>query len=431
MIARVLAICALLGGALALILIGRDDEPSVHVEAVVRDARGLVNGASVTVGGIEVGHVDDVRLGADGYPHVRMTVRRDVGLRHDARAAVRLASQSGEFNRYVALAPGSGAPARAPIVLGLARTAAPVEIDQALSALDPHTRADLRATLRGLRGALDASGPADARTLKSAPAALTQLAGVLDDVSADGAALRTLVSSSRQLAAALAGRPARLQALLRSSRTLLQTTAARESQLRDSLAQLPAGLRAPRTALATTRAAIPDLRALIADARPLTTRLAPTARELRATLSTARPALAQARRLTQTAPTDLRALTPLLREATPLVKQLSPLLARINPMLDQTRVRLPDFFSFFSNWADFTGNYDANGHGARVGIVLPPAPTNVLAPSSNGAGQLRPPYLRTPGSLEGDPWKDYAQSFVGGGTAGPDVNPPKDPVVGR
>ena len=75
-------------------------------------------------------------------------------------------------------------------------------------------------------------------------------------------------------------------------------------------------------------------------------------------------------------------------------------------MLDELRVRLPDAFSFFANWADFTSNYDANGHGARVGIVLPSAPEN---------DQLSPPYLRTPGTLEGQPWTDYRKSFVFGG----------------
>ena len=60
------------------------------------------------------------------------------------------------------------------------------------------------------------------------------------------------------------------------------------------------------------------------------------------------------------------------------------------------------------------GGYDANGHGARVGIVLPPAATTVLDPSGSGAGQLRAPYLRTPGALEGEPWKNFADSFVAG-----------------
>jgi hypothetical protein len=122
------------------------------------------------------------------------------------------------------------------------------------------------------------------------------------------------------------------------------------------------------------------------------------------------------------APRAARAVAPLVRAARPLLTTMIPVLRRIGPMLDQLRVRLPDAFSFFANWADFTANYDANGHAARVGIVLPPAPANVLSPSSNGPGQLAPPYLRSPGSLEGQPWTDYFKSFVDGGQAAPDVS---------
>jgi hypothetical protein len=108
-------------------------------------------------------------------------------------------------------------------------------------------------------------------------------------------------------------------------------------------------------------------------------------------------------------------MAPALRAAGPLLSVLAPVLRRMGPMLDQLRVRFPDAFSFFANWADFTSNYDSGGHGARVGIVLPPAPTNTLSPDSNGSGQLAPPYLRVPGSLEGQPWNDYAKSFVASG----------------
>jgi hypothetical protein len=31
-----------------------------------------------------------------------------------------------------------------------------------------------------------------------------------------------------------------------------------------------------------------------------------------------------------------------------------------------------------------------------------------------GAGSLERPFDRTPGALEGDPWNDYASSFIGG-----------------
>jgi len=410
MSARVLSIVALVAGALVVLAVSASGPATERVQAVVPDARGLVKGADVRIGGIAVGQVDDVRLGADGRPHLTMTVRGDADLRTGARAAVRLASQSGEFNRYVALLPGTGAPLRGSI----RATSSPVEIDEALAALDPHTRAQMRATLHGLRAALDGTGAADARTLKSAPAALAQTAAVLDDVSADGAALRTLVESTRRITAALAGRPRRLQDALGALRALLDTTAARARDLQTSLAGLPAALRAPRRALAGTRAALGDVRSAVHDAAPLAQRLGVTSRELRRALRAARPALAQAAPLTASAPADLRALTPLLREARPLLAQTAPVLRRLGPMLDQSRVRLPDFFSFFSNWADFTSNYDANGHGARVGIVLPPAATTTLDPSGSGAGQLRAPYLRTPGALEGEPWKDFAASFVAG-----------------
>jgi hypothetical protein len=108
-------------------------------------------------------------------------------------------------------------------------------------------------------------------------------------------------------------------------------------------------------------------------------------------------------------------MRPVLGFAGPLLRVLIPALRRVGPMLDQLRVRFPDAFSFFANWADFTSNFDANGHGARVGIVVPPAPTTTLSPSGHGAGQLAPPFLRTPGALEGHPWTRYWKSFVAGG----------------
>jgi hypothetical protein len=146
-----------------------------------------------------------------------------------------------------------------------------------------------------------------------------------------------------------------------------------------------------------------------------------TATELRDALTTARPTLRRAATLARIAPGAAERFEPVLHAVGPLLALMTPVLTRLGPMLDQLRVRLPDAFSFFANWADFTSNYDANGHGARVvGIVLPPAPTNVLSPSSNGPGQLKPPYLRTPGSLEGQPWSDYWKSFVAGGKPGPD-----------
>jgi phospholipid/cholesterol/gamma-HCH transport system substrate-binding protein len=172
--------------------------------------------------------------------------------------------------------------------------------------------------------------------------------------------------------------------------------------------------------LARGRALLPAAGRLVDAAAPVAAQLPAAAGELADATTAARPALRSARAAVAAAPAGLRALARLLRGAAPVLEQLVPALRRSGPMLDQLRVRLPDAFSFFANWADFTANYDANGHGARVGIVLPPTSTKALAPSADGAGQLRPPYLRTPGSLEGEPWTDYAKSFVAGGKAAGD-----------
>ena len=123
-----------------------------------------------------------------------------------------------------------------------------------------------------------------------------------------------------------------------------------------------------------------DLRSLVSAASPGVAQLVPAARELSGALSAGRPALARAASFVKTVPADLRRISPLLGTATPVLKTLAPVLSASNPILDNARVRLPDFFSFFSNWADFTANYDAAGHAARVGLVFAPAPLNVIGP---------------------------------------------------
>jgi phospholipid/cholesterol/gamma-HCH transport system substrate-binding protein len=395
------------------------------VTATFTGVRGLVDGADVRAGGVSVGRVDRVWLDAAGRPRVRMSVRRDYALRRGATAAVRLGSLSGEFNRYVSLTRGGGPSlGDGAVTLPASATRSPVEVDQAIAALTPATRADVHAALRGLRDGLDGTGPAVAQTLKRSADALRQTALLIGDVNADGAALKSLLADSRRITTALAtGRPERLATLVDDLGATLHTTAGQATALRRTVRGLPGALHEPRRALAAVRTAIPDLRAVLRDAAPGLHELVPAAGELRTALSAAAPALTQVAALTRTGPADLRALRPLLDDARTVAGQLTPVLRRAGPMLDQARVRLPDFFSFFANWADFTSNYDANGHGARVGLVLPPASTKVLDPSGYVAGQLKEPYLRTPGALAGVPWKDYADSFVAGGTAQPDVAP--------
>jgi phospholipid/cholesterol/gamma-HCH transport system substrate-binding protein len=396
----------------AVLLIRGASAPTHRLVVVLDDARGLVKGGDVRVAGIRTGKVTDIELGDDGYPHVTLATTAEPRAR--ARAALRLASLSGERNRYIALDPGTGARLPEDAVLGRDRTRSPVEIDDALSALTPETRRDVRAAVAGLRAGLDDRGTQIRQTLDAAPETLGNTADALRDVQADGAALKALVRDSRAISEELAAGRETVGSAVEETAALLAITARRDRELEATVARLPGALRSANGTLSRAQHTVPVLDDVVQTAAPGVRQLPAAATELRATLRSAEPLLTSARRLTSGAPRELRALEPLLREATPVIVRATPVLRRLGPMLDQARVRLPDFFSFFSNWADFTANYDAGGHAARVGIVLPPGGTNVQEPDENGEGQLSRPYLRTPGALEGEPWRDFEDSFVGG-----------------
>jgi phospholipid/cholesterol/gamma-HCH transport system substrate-binding protein len=383
-----------------------------RVIAVFDQVPGLVQGAEVRAGGIQVGTVERIRL-VDDLPHVTLRLQPGYRLRRGATADLRLASLAGEANRFVAVGAGGGPLLRDGATLGVARTDQPVEVDQVLSTLDPATRRDVRGVLRGLAASLRGRGDDVALALRRSARALRGTADALGEVDADGGALRTLVRTSARLTAVLDGDTGAAPAAAESLARLLGTTAARQEALAAAVRALPAGLRAPRRALARLHASTGDLRALVAALGPGARALRAQAPRLRGLLVAARPVLADARGLTATAPSGLRRLGALLPTARRLLPRLGSALGQANPMLDDTRVRTPDFFSFFANWADFTSDYDANGHAARVGLVFPPAPLNQVGGDANGAGHLTAPFLRTPGAVNGEPWRDYRDSFVG------------------
>jgi phospholipid/cholesterol/gamma-HCH transport system substrate-binding protein len=418
---RAAPIALALATAAAAVLILSSGPSRYTVRAEFSDVRGLVSGAQVRLAGVPVGQVGQIWLGRDGWPRAELSIDSDVRLRADARAAVRLSSLSAEWGDYVSVIQGDGLPLAAGATIPRSRTTSPVQIDQALTAFDPATRAGLKRILAGLSASLRGQGAALAASLRDGRTALGEVAQLAGDIGGDGASLQLAVHSTRVIASTLAARRAQLAGAMDRTARLLRTVAARASALRASLVALPAGLSAAQATLTHTRALVSPAVKLLDQASPALAELPAASRELSSAMSASGPTLTRAAQITAQAPVAARAFEPVLRAAGPLLTTMIPVLHRLGPMLDQLRVRLPDAFSFFANWADFTSNYDANGHGARVGIVVPPAPTSVLSPSSNGAGQLAPPYLRIPGSLEGQPWTDYFKSFVAGGKPAADV----------
>lgn len=413
---RLVALAALaVAAVLVAVLLLRAGSGTYEVDVVVQAARGVPTGAEVKAGGVHVGEVKDIDLGPGGNPRLRLRISDEYRLRRTATADVRLFSNSGKLNRYVQLEAGRGPLLADGATIDLARTDQPVEFDQAIAGLTPKTRADVRAVFANLDAGTRGRGPDIDRALRHSGEALMETADLLDDLSSDGAALRGLFRDGKRTMAALNRSPGELQRFADRLAGLLATTAGRQQQLARTARLLGPGLRGPREALARLDRSIGDLRALVKDGRPAVRELVPLARDLRPALAAARPALREARRFTREAPADLRALGPLLRSAPPILERLTRTLDLSNPMLDHLRSRAPDLFSAVGLWADMSANYDANGHAARALVLLNEAPANELKPDEFGPGYLPRPFDRIPGSLHNEPWRDYTDSFVGGG----------------
>jgi phospholipid/cholesterol/gamma-HCH transport system substrate-binding protein len=413
--ARAVAIGALAAALLAVVLLlSGAFSSSYRINAVFDQVNGLVEGADVKAAGVDVGSVERIWLGSDGLPHVAMDVDDGYRIRQGGTAEVRATSASGEVNRYVALTSGGGQELPDDTTLGTGSTDQPVEIGDVLSTFDPKTRVALRGALDGLERGTAGRGQDLAKTLTYSGTALADTADLVRQVNSDGNQVRTLVDDAHEILATLAEDPEALGGTADRLGSVLATSGARERELAQAASLLGPGIRSPRLALDRVDSSVGTLRRLVRVARPGIAKLVPFSRRLRPALRDAVPTLAEARSLIEDAPGDLQRLDPLLSTAEPALRTLAPVVRSLGPILDQARVRTPDFFSFFSNWADFTSGYDINGHAAKVGLVLPPAPLNTIGPSDSGAGNLEVPFMRTPGVLEGNPWNDYSSSFLGG-----------------
>ena len=401
--------------AIAALWLTATDSSSYRVTAVFDQVNGLVEGANVEVAGTKVGSVERIELGDDGLPEVTLEIDDDYRLERGATAEIRAPSAAGQVNRFVSVQAGSGPELDDGATIGLARTDQPVEADAVLSMLDRRTRRDVEVALGGLADATAGEGGDLRASLAHSAEALGNTADLVAQVNSDGEALRTAIDRGGELVSALAGSRDRLVSTARRLHGALGVAADRQRDLAAIAARLPSGLTAPRQALERLDPTVPTLRRLVAAPGPGIDELVGFSRALRPALDAARPTLNEAAALAGEAPGELERIAPLLTEAQPTLRTLDPVLRSAGPILDEARVRTPDFFSFFSNWADFTSVYDANGHAARVGLVLPPAPDNTIDGSDDGAGQLTEPFVRTPGVLEGEPWLDYEDSFLTGG----------------
>jgi phospholipid/cholesterol/gamma-HCH transport system substrate-binding protein len=413
---RLVAIAAVAIAAVAVIVIATHSGGSYEVTAVFDDVRGLIKGGEVRAGGVTVGTVEEIGFTDNGLPEVKMKIDSDFQLRQGAFANIRLASNVGVINRFVDLTQGHGPPLGDGATLGPSHTDQPVDLDLAVSTLDPKTRAEIASLIANLDRGTRGRGDDLAATLRHSTEALAETANLLGAVTSDQRALRTLVAQGRTVVGALANDPTDLAQTADRLASVLDAAAARQSELRRTVDAIGPGLAAAHRTLDRFGASIGDLRDLVAVARPAVAELGPTADALRPALAALRPLADEARRLAAPLREQLDALRPVIAKALPITRLLPGVLKGLNPLLDELRVHAPEVVGFFTLFGDATSDYDVNGNLIRTSTVLIQSNRhpNQIPATSNSPGSIVRPYDRYPGTAEGEPWLHYWHSFVGG-----------------
>ncbi len=417
--ARIALLVALGIAGIAVILVTFNSAGTYEVRAVFDGVRGLIDGGEVKAGGLEVGKVTEISFTDDGLPEVTMEIDSDFRLRQGAFANLRLASNIGVINRYVDLTQGDGPELSDGATLGPSQTDQPVDLDLAVSTLDPATRRQVGRLLAELDASTLGRGADIGATVRRSGDALGETADLLADVTVDQRALEQLVTQGHTVLAALARDPEDLGQTAERLATTLDAAAARQSELARTADAIGPGLASAHETVDRLRAVTPDLRELVHVAGPVVAELAPTARVLRPALDALRPLTEEARRLAAPLREQLRALRPVIGAALPVAGRLPKVLDMLTPILDHLRARGPEVVNFFTLFGDAASSYDVNGNMIRVSSLLIQRPrhTNEIGASSDAAGMVVRPYDRNPGTAEGEPWKRYWRTFIGGGKA--------------
>lgn len=363
------AACAALGIALIAVVIVLFSGGSTYVlHADFADAGQLVKGDLVTVAGHQVGSVGSIKLSDNGLADVELDIS-DQGItpvHAGTIATIGQLSLTGVANRFVGLSlSGAGHPIHSGGTLPVTQTRGIVDLDTLLDALTPRVRSSLQQLLR--TGAYLVRQPTASqinRLTRYLNPALSQTAQLGGEIAADRFALSRLVSSSADVATALAQRGGDLGSAVDNTAATLHEVASERSALADSLARAPAVLRQSTGVLGDLNASLGTLNPVLKDLQPVAPRLATLLKVLVPAARDAIPTIKGVQALVPSAKAALNALPGVERKATPAVRSLTSSLSGIIPILAGLRPYAPDVVAgFFNGVGGATGGtYDANGH---------------------------------------------------------------------
>lgn len=361
------------------------------LRAEFADSRQLVTGDDVRIAGKRVGSVVAIDPVLDGdRPIARATLRldRDVAeLPADTTARIRPRGVIGA--KFVELVPGrSRRTLPAGGTIAVTRTSASLDLQDLNDTFDRATRRGFRTVVRAMSDGLAGRGQALGDAIDATPVAARRAATVLAALADPRTDLRGLLRHGAGLAEALAPVAGDLAATVGHLARIADAIVRERRAWQSSLVELPATLRATRTAARRLTPILAEARALVVDARPAVARLPRALRALDGALVSGTPVL---RRVPALAGRVDRALVTLGRVAddrptadglgllAPLGTRLSPLMRWLTPL--QTRCNGVGLF--FKGTTGITSEGDRYGNWYQMLPVLPlPPPLRVGAPDA-------------------------------------------------
>lgn len=376
------AVSALLVAALSasFAACGEQDGGDVRMDAVFDTASGLVGGMDVRIAGATVGSVRGVTLTAERKALVAMEVEAAYApFRADADCTIQPQSLIGE--KFVQCTPGT--PRAAPLrdgpggtpTIPLANTHTPVDLDQVLAALGQPVSTRVALLVSALGGGLGGRSDDLSAAIRRANPALGEFNRVLTTLDDGRVQLRTLLTESDRLVAALARRRGDVAEFVTRAAAVSSTTASRAGRLRETVRGLPGLLAQAEPALADlgrlADAGVPAAAALERAAPGvdrLTRELAPFARDTRGTVAALGALAGPGRRA-------IRATRPLLPLLNRFTATSGPVTDLLQPLTENLRKRgaMEGLMRFFLYPTRALARFDRNGH--YTGAYLLPAPT--------------------------------------------------------
>ncbi len=377
-----------------------------------QNAGQLVTDDDVQIGGRRIGSVKEISLTDNNEAEIRIAVNGEFAPLHEGTTAlIRATSLSGIANRYIALTPGANNRPKldAGSTLTAEKTTSPVDLDQLFATFDPKTRKSLQQVIDGSARQYDGVGKDANKALQYFNPALNSTSKLVNELTRDQQVFQDFLVNSSKIVTAVAARRSDLSDLVVQANTTAKAVGDESAALSDALGLLPGTLRKANTTFVNLRGTLGDLDTLVNVSKPATKQLAPLLRELRPLVADARPTVADLRKLLRT-PGKGNDLVELLRQAPRLERVARPAFAnsvtalqKSTPVLQFIRPYTPDFTGWFRDFGESTGNYDANGHFARISPIFNAfqLQDNVLTPQNaavRGQALKTAQFKRCPGT---------------------------------